>query len=454
LTAWVNAREKQDIQATTLKRALEQVEPARRLDDQDAAGEITNLPVHRAGDSQDETVHPPAKKVCTAAKRERSSLLESEMSSVEPKRPNVHEEKAIALHTVTRRRGESVRRPDTSSPSAPAASSTSKESTPARPPIDLNQEIERVLAAHSPEEVFGLEASELCEEEAVARAWKRLMLLLHPDKLQGLDDGRREAGAEALNRVHEAKEELRRQQQQTCAELPATPIAAGEPHLAESRQGLRKYEISWVLPQSQDPRCPVEKYEIWGPRYFSEAGDPYDWVLLATLPPLQSHFVLVEEAPTQQDVMWAADRVLRPTLPITVHAANGKGPSEALAFELPWATVFPWLRGTQSLLCPGCLQLMPRHGGPWSKCSSCGFGVPVESAIVIRCPECQGEVLWNNGVLSCSCCLKRFAEKRSQRGHSFPKRSSSPSFEQQRGQKQWCRGGPNANACRQWGRPR
>lgn len=450
----MSARDSQGTPATTLKRSLQEVEPSRKLDDEEVVSVNPALPIPGTGDAQEETFGPSAKKICTAVKAETSILSESEVRLVRPKLPSVSEEKAIALHTVRHRRVESFRRPDAFSPSAPAASSTSKESTPARPPVDLNQEIERVFAAQSPEEVLGMESGELCEEEAVARAWKRLMLLLHPDKLRGLEDSRQEAGAEALNRVHQAKDELRQRQQQTCADLPAAPDAAAEPHLAEGRQGSRKYEMSWVLPQSQDPRCPVERYEIWGPRYFSEAGDPYDWVMLASLPPLQSHFVLVEEAPTQQDVMWAADRVLRPTLPISVHAANGKGPSEALTFELPWATVFPWLRGIQSVLCPGCLQLMPRHGGPWSKCSSCGFGVPVESTIVIRCPECHGEVLWNNGVLGCSCCLKRFAETRSQRGHSVPKRPAPPNLEQQRGHKQWCRSGPNTNAFRHWGRPR
>lgn len=381
----------------------------------------------KASVAEEEIFHPPAKRVCTSTQN------------------------AIALHAVAHRRRECIRRPIRLA-SGVVDNSATEESSPSKPRVELNEEIERVLAAQSPEEVFGLEGSELRNEETVARAWKRLMLLLHPDKLRGLEEARQEAGAEALNRVHEAKEELRRQQQSASAELPAPPVAVGPPRLAEGRQGHRKYEMSWTLPQSQDPRCPVEKYEIWGPRYFSEVGDPFDWVLLATLPPLQSHFVLVEEAPTQQDVMWAADRVLRPTLPITVHAANGKGSSEALAFELPWASIFPWLRGTQSLLCPGCLQLVPHHGGPWNKCSGCGFGVPNESAIVIRCPECQGEVLWNNGVLGCSCCLKRFAEARSQRGQSFPKRPAPASFDQQRGQKQWCRSGPSANAARSWGR--
>merc|ERR1712048_1340324 len=132
--------------------------------------------------------------------------------------------------------------------------------------------------------------------------------------------------------------------QEFCAEVPVEPEPAGPPHCIEAASGSRKYKISWQLPVTQDPHRPVEKYEIWGHRYFSEAGDPFDPILLASLPPLQGHFILVEEAPTQQDVMWAADRVLRPTLPISVHAANGKGASQPLTFELPWANTFPWLR--------------------------------------------------------------------------------------------------------------
>lgn len=58
---------------------------------------------------------------------------------------------------------------------------------------------------------------------------------------------------------------------------------------------------------AQDPTRPVESYEVWGPRYFSEHSDPYDWVLLATVPALQSQFVIVEEAPTQQDSACVGD---------------------------------------------------------------------------------------------------------------------------------------------------
>jgi len=251
-------------------------------------------------------------------------------------------------------------------------------------------------------------------EEAITKAWKRLVLLLHPDKLHGLCEEMRQAGQEALNFVHMAREELRRRTQEQCAEVPADPEAAGPPRLLEAASGTRKYEVSWRLPETQDPHRPVERYEIWGPRYFSEAGDPFDPVLLATLPPLQSHFVLVEEAPTQQDVMWAADRVLRPTLPLTVHAANGKGCSGPLTFDLHWSTVFPWLQGTTSVLCPQCLRINARRQN-WTRCGGCGYNVPPEASIVLRCPECHGEALWNKAnQLNCSCCLLRIAQAHDQ----------------------------------------
>eukprot|EP00971_Amphidinium_carterae_P178703 3544895-Amphidinium_carterae.1 len=53
--------------------------------------------------------------------------------------------------------------------------------------------------------------------------------------------------------------------------------------------------------------------------------------------------------------------VLRPTLPLAVHACNGAGSSEPCVFELPWATAFPWLRGTPSVVCQHCLQLKGRR---------------------------------------------------------------------------------------------
>lgn len=279
--------------------------------------------------------------------------------------------------------------------------------SPCKPRLDASSEIRRIFDAQSPEAVLSVPPGS--SEEVVNQAWKQLVLLLHPDKLQRLGTEVQETGAEALQLVHSAKEEMKRQFQEVCVEVPAEPLPDGLPRCLAKVSGSRKYEVRWKLPVCQDPQRPVEKYEIWGPKYFSEPGEPFDWVLLASLPALQAHFVLVEEAPTQQDVMWAADRVLRPTLPLVVNAVNGRGPSTQLTFELPWATEFPWLQGTPSVICPRCCQLSQRRGA-WSKCGGCGFSVPAENALVIRCPECQGEVLWSHrgAELSCSCCFKKF----------------------------------------------
>eukprot|EP00439_Symbiodinium_sp_Y106_P013163 s4767_g1.t3 len=47
-------------------------------------------------------------------------------------------------------------------------------------------------------------------EEEILQAWKKLVLLLHPEKLQRLDDESKKEGADALHEVHEAKDEMRR----------------------------------------------------------------------------------------------------------------------------------------------------------------------------------------------------------------------------------------------------
>jgi hypothetical protein len=242
-----------------------------------------------------------------------------------------------------------------------------------------------------------------------------LVLHLHPDKLHSLDEEMRAAGADALHAVHNAKEEMKRRSQEACAEVPQQPVPDGNAIVLSKGSGSRKVEVRWKIPESSDPQRPVEKYEVWGAKYFSEAGDPFDWVLLASLPPLQTHFVLVEEAPTQQDVMWAADRIRRKTLPLSVNAVNGKGPSEALTFEMNWAgtdarnAAFPWLQGGSSVICPQCCQVSVRKGA-WSRCGGCGFYVPTEHALILRCPTCQGEVLWSHAAsqLSCTCCFKKF----------------------------------------------
>lgn len=314
-------------------------------------------------------------------------------------------------------------------PPAPPHSPSNMETTrdavqkPPRSKLDASTEITRILGAESPEAVLRLSPEEGRCEEVYTAAWKRLVLLLHPDKLQNLDAEVRAAGVDALNFVHEAKDELRRRAQEVSAEVPAEPKAAGPPKCSCGEPGKRKYEFSWRVPEHSDAQRPVEKYEVWGPRVFSDAGEPFDWVLLATLPPLQTHFVLVEEAPTQQDVMWAGDRSLRPTLPITVHAVNGKGSSEALGFELPWASYFTWLRGHTSVLCPCCLQVSAQRGR-WTKCSTCGFGMGDESQLSLRCGECQGQVLWaRDNTLSCSSCFRKFAE---QRRNAFARDGQAP----------------------------
>eukprot|EP00927_Polykrikos_kofoidii_P050469 TRINITY_DN44385_c0_g1_i1.p1 TRINITY_DN44385_c0_g1~~TRINITY_DN44385_c0_g1_i1.p1 ORF type:complete len:562 (-),score=69.34 TRINITY_DN44385_c0_g1_i1:238-1923(-) len=302
-------------------------------------------------------------------------------------------------------------------PSTPPPSSLGKGS--ASDILDPFEEIQRILNAEEAVDILNITHDDdgVPTEALVIRAWKRLVLLLHPDKLHHLDAAIRGKGADALHKVHSAKDALRQQTQQAFADVPDEPVASGYRYI-EDIPGHRKIEISWKLPEIQDLNRPIEKYEVWGPRYFSEAGDPFDWVMLATLPPLQSQFVIVEESPTQQDVMWAADRVLRPTLPLTVHAVNGRGASEALTLEVPWASHFAWLCGTPSVLCRGCLRLQP-YSGLSAKCMCCGFFIDSESRIVARCHECQGELLWSqngNGSLGCSCCLRLVAESSACRG--------------------------------------
>lgn len=360
---------------------------------------------------------------------------------------------ALALTAVARNARKARAAPGLAGPAPPLQPPTAEQqasgratssSTPPPPRINAEDEIRRILSAEGPKDILGLgpEDGSRPPEEVVTQAWKRLVLLLHPDKLQRLGEEVSNSGAEALHLVHGAKDQLREAAQQASAEVPAQPVAAAESRLIEGLQSHRKFEIAWQLPQAQDPLRPIEKYEVWGPRYFSEAGDPFDWVLIATLPPLQSSFVLVEEAPTQQDVMWAADRVLRPTLPMAVHAVNGRGPSEALCFEVPWADVFPWLRGTPSALCPACLRLCPSRG-QWSKCGGCGMQMGADSRMVVRCPECHGEVLWGQGLqmLACTCCMRKFGEAWAGRGAAPNSSRSAPRIQPTQGQGQkWCGG--------------
>lgn len=314
-----------------------------------------------------------------------------------------------------------------SAPRSPRLQARTPKPPPTAPPpelmkpskLDAAAEIQRILEASTPEDKLQVSAD--AAEETVTQAWKKLVLLLHPDKLQRLNDETRALGADALHEVHTARDELRNRSQATCAEVPVQPLKGAAPRLLEARAGSRKYELTWALPDTQDPKAPVEKYEVWGPRHFSDPGEAFDWVLLATLPPLQSQFIIVEEAPTQQDVMWAADRVLRATLSLAVHAVNGKGQSEGLNFELPWTPAFPWLRGVGSLICNQCFRLTPRGGRQgWTACGGCGAGLEADLAIVVRCPECGGEVLWQQNSFSCTCCRKTFgqqSQRSGQKGH-------------------------------------
>eukprot|EP00403_Amphidinium_massartii_P045572 CAMPEP_0178467886 /NCGR_PEP_ID=MMETSP0689_2-20121128/52640_1 /TAXON_ID=160604 /ORGANISM="Amphidinium massartii, Strain CS-259" /LENGTH=512 /DNA_ID=CAMNT_0020094935 /DNA_START=203 /DNA_END=1742 /DNA_ORIENTATION=- len=225
--------------------------------------------------------------------------------------------------------------------------------------MDPRQEIDRILRAEGPEEVLGVPPG-AAEEEVLAR-WKRLVLLLHPDKLALVLDAKgMEDGAEALQRVHDAKAYVREAGQRVRCTVPAPPEFVALRPLSVI-QGARKYEVQWRTPDEKDPGRPIESFEVWAPRYYTEAGEPVDWLNIVKLPISQNHFVMVEETPAQAEVMAAADRVLRPTLTLAVHACNGAGASEGCLFELPWATAFPWLRGARSVICQKCLRLKRNH---------------------------------------------------------------------------------------------
>lgn len=275
---------------------------------------------------------------------------------------------------------------------------------------DVEAIISRILAAESPESVLGIDNA--TDEVEVLRAWKALVLHLHPDKVASLSEWVRTEAANALQMVHEAKEEIKRKQQETTAEVPDMPqpeTTGGRFRLNCAKVGERKFELRWKPHTNTDPLKPVERYEIWGPRIFSEAGEPFEWILLATCPPLQNSFVFVEEAPTQQDVMWAADKVRVPYLPINVYSCNGKGSSEPCTYELPWGEKFAWLKGVQSLLCSSCNTV----NVAWDDCVQCtNCGGSASIPIILRCPECHGEALWddNGTTLSFRCCGKVAAQ--------------------------------------------
>eukprot|EP00971_Amphidinium_carterae_P169229 3352648-Amphidinium_carterae.2 len=71
------------------------------------------------------------------------------------------------------------------------------------------------------------------------------------------DDAGRAAGAEALQRVHMAKDELRQRDQQKHCSVPVPPEQAQGPRCTSSVHRDRKYEIHWSVPPHQDPNRPV-----------------------------------------------------------------------------------------------------------------------------------------------------------------------------------------------------
>lgn len=274
--------------------------------------------------------------------------------------------------------------------------------------------ISRILAAESPEDVLGIDSG--ADEATVLRAWKTLVLPLHPDKVASLSEWARREAPNALQLVHEAKDELRRRQQEVSAQVPNMPepeTKGGRFNCSCAKAGARKFELRWKPHTNADPHKPVERYEIWGPKIFSEQGEAFEWILLATLPPLQNSFVFVEEAPTQQDVMWAADKVRIPYLPINIYACNGRGASEPCTIELPWGEKFPWLKGVQSLLCPSCCTV----NAAWDDCVRCTNCSGTASVpFILRCPQCHGEALWDDKgtTLSFRCCGTVAAQFRQQ----------------------------------------
>lgn len=282
-------------------------------------------------------------------------------------------------------------------------------------PEEVETTITRILAAETPEDVLGIDSG--ADDSIVLRAWKSLVLPLHPDKVACLSEWARAEAPNALHMVHEAKDELRRKQQEMNAEVPDMPqpeTKGGRFNCSCAKAGARKFELRWKPHTITDPRKPVERYEIWAPKIFSDAGEAFEWILLATVPPLQNSFVFVEEAPTQQDVMWAADKVRVPFLPLHVYACNGKGNSEPCLIELPWGEKFPWLKGIQSLLCPSCCTV----NAAWEdqvRCTNCSGTASVP--VILRCPECHGEALWDDKgtVLSFRCCGRVAAQFRQQK---------------------------------------
>lgn len=274
-------------------------------------------------------------------------------------------------------------------------------------------EVRRIAKAKTPAEV--LHVTKDADDAAFLKSWKRLVFLLHPDKLMGCSEEEQASAAEALHAVHNAKDAFRESQQASGAvDVPAQPQAAGKPVCTSSIPGQRRYECRWLVPEYADRSRPIEKYEVFGPRCFDHVGEPMEWVLMATLPKLEACFIFVEESPTQQEVMWAGDRMRVPAVPLAVYGCNGRGRSEALYFNLPWHRKFPWLQGHASMVCHQCctVQLRVQGKGDKVQCVACGAWLtPQTATVIMRCPKCHGEALWDNtgGRLDCRLCGRNVA---------------------------------------------
>merc|ERR1711920_472313 len=144
-----------------------------------------------------------------------------------------------------------------------------------------------------------------------------------------------------------------------AVDVPKLPIAGGKPVCTKNTPGQRHWECTWLIPEEHDPQRPISKYEVHGPRVFAHTGEPMEWVLLATLPRVDSSFVFVEDSPSQSEIMQAADRVRVIALPLRVYACNGRGRSEPLYLQLPWKKKFTWLQGSPSILCRWCGNAQP-----------------------------------------------------------------------------------------------
>eukprot|EP00927_Polykrikos_kofoidii_P009280 TRINITY_DN13866_c0_g1_i1.p1 TRINITY_DN13866_c0_g1~~TRINITY_DN13866_c0_g1_i1.p1 ORF type:complete len:638 (-),score=115.85 TRINITY_DN13866_c0_g1_i1:398-2311(-) len=296
-------------------------------------------------------------------------------------------------------------------------------------------EVRRIVKASTPAQVLGI--PEDADDVVVQKAWKRLALLLHPDRF-GTCAGHSEIdvaqAAEALHMVRIAKEKWKETAQAAgLVEVPDTPEALGRPVCTKMQPGQRRFECKWVVPERVDHTRPVENYEVFGPRIFAHTGEPMEWVLLATLPRLEGCFMFVEDSPSQQEVMWAGDRMRVPSLPLAIYGCNGRGRSDPpLYIHLPWQAKFPWLQGLQSILCRHCCVLQARTATGKSaeklQCVACAAWLsPEKAAVVVRCPKCHGETLWEGsaGRLDCRVCGRHVATSRGGQPPSVQQRTHS-----------------------------